>query len=422
MYSLRGDRAAPRPRVATGDGNVIDFDPTTTGFYTDPAYHDVLARLRAESPVHRLDGGIVTVARYDDIREVSADPARFCSGRGALVHDPIRQGADLGDAPSVLFLDPPEHARHRRLVSRRFTPRAVGALEGLVRTQCRAVFERLPDAGGPIDVVEHLTAPFPLLVIAELLGIPDGDRHDFRRWSDATIEAPDRPPDETIGALTEMHAFLSAHIEAKRREPGDDLVTLLTRAELDGRPLGTDEVFSWLLTLLVAGNETTRTLLSGAIVALAEHPDQRAALAADPSRIPAAVEEALRWVTPIQTFCRTVVADTTVGGHPVHAGEYLVMLYASGNRDESVFGPTAATFDVTRRPDAVHLAFGFGEHLCLGAALARLEARVFLEELLARFPHYELAGPAERVPSTLVAAISRLPVVLGGTGRGPGGR
>lgn len=392
---------------------MIDFDPTTTDFYTDPEYHRILARLRAESPVHRLDGGIVTIARYDDIREVSADPARFCSERGALVHDPIRQGADLGEAPSVLFLDPPEHARHRRLVSRRFTPRAVGTLEGLVRRQCRAVFDRLPDPEEPIDVVEHCTAPFPLLVIAELLGIPDGDRRDFRRWSDATIEAPDRPPEETIAALSEMHGFLTGHIESKRRAPGDDLVSMLTRVELDGRPLTTGEVFSWLLTLLVAGNETTRTLLSGTIVALAEHPDQRAALAADPASVPAAVEEALRWVTPIQTFCRTVVADTTVGGHPVHAGEYLVMLYASGNRDESAFGPTADTFDVTRPIDTSHLAFGFGEHLCLGAALARLEARVFVEELLTRFPRYQLAGAAERVPSTLVAAIARLPVVLG---------
>lgn len=393
---------------------MIAFDPTTTSFYTDPGYHDVLAHLRAEAPVHRLADGIVTIARHDDIREVSRDPNRFCSGRGALVHDPIRQGADFGGAPSVLFLDPPGHGRHRGLVSRRFTPRAVATLEARVREQCRAVFDRLPATREPIDVVEHLTAPFPLLVIAELLGIPDGDRPDFRRWSDATIESTDRAPEESVAAIMEMHEFLVAHLDAKRRAPGDDLVSLLGRVELDGRPLTTSEVFSWLLTLLVAGNETTRTLLSGAMVALAEHPDQRAGLAADPTGIAAAVEESLRWVTPIQTFCRTVVDDTTVGGAPVHAGEYLVMLYASGNRDEAAFGPTAGSFDVRRPLNPAHLAFGFGEHLCLGAALARVEARVFFEALLTRFPDYALAGPAERVPSTLIAGIRSLPVALRG--------
>jgi len=394
---------------------LIDFDPTTTEFYGGPDYYDVLATLRDEAPVHRVADDLVTVARYEDIREVSRDPGRFRSGGGALVHDPIRSGAFReGGAPSILFLDPPEHARHRGLVSRSFTPRAVGGMEARVRELCRVVFDRLPDTSEPIDVVDHLTAPYPLTVIAELLGIPDGDRGDFRRWSDATIESTDRPPEDTMAAIMEMHAFLTAHLEAKQADPGDDLVSLLGQAEIDGRGLDPGEVFSWLLTLLVAGNETTRTLLSGGMVALAEHPDQRAALAADPSGIPAAVEECLRWVTPIQTFCRTVNADTTVGGVPVRTDDYLIMLYASGNRDTAAFGPTAGSFDVTRAVNPAHLAFGFGEHLCLGAALARLEARVFLEMLLVRFPDYELAGEPERTPSTLVAGIHSLPVALQG--------
>jgi cytochrome P450 len=393
---------------------MIDFDPTTPAFYARDDYFEVLAALRADAPVHRVADGIVTVARYDDIREVSRDPARFCSSGGALVNDPIRTGSHRGGAPSILFVDPPEHARHRGLVNRRFTPRAVAGMEGRVRELARVVFDRLSDPAEPIDVVEHLTAPFPLLVIAELLGIPDGDRGSFRRWSDATIESTDRPPEETIATIMEMHGFLMGHLEAKQRDPGDDLVSLLAQSELDGRRLDPGEVFTWLLTLLVAGNETTRTLLSGGMVALAEHPEQRAALAADPSTIPDAVEECLRWVTPIQTFCRTVVADTSVGGQPVRAGDYLIMLYASGNRDEAAFGPTAGSFDVTRAVNPAHLAFGFGEHLCLGAALARLEARVFFEELLARFPDYTLAGEPQRVPSTLVAGVHSLPVVLAG--------
>jgi cytochrome P450 len=391
--------------------STLAFDPTSTDFYARADYFDVLRVLRDDAPVFEVAPGIVTVARYDDIREISRSPGRFKSGGGALIHDPIRDGTHRGGPLSILFVDPPEHVEHRKLVNREFTPRAVGGIDTRIRELARRVFERVP-AHEPIDIVDHLTAPFPLLVIAELLGIPDADRGDFRRWSDATIESMDRPPGETMQAIMEMRAFLTEHVEAKRRDPGDDLVSILAQRELDGRPLTADEMFSWLLTLLVAGNETTRTLLSGAIVALAEHPEQRALLAAAPARIPGAVEECLRWVTPIQTFCRTVVADTEVGGTAVREGDYLIMLYASGNRDDRVYGPTANRFDVTREVNPAHLAFGFGEHLCLGAALARLEAHVFFEELLARFPTYEVVGPTERVPSTLVAGIHSLPVVL----------
>jgi len=390
----------------------LDFDPTSTDFYARDDCHDVLRVLRDDAPVHEVAPGIRTVARYEDIREISRSPLRFKSGGGALVHDPIRDGTWRDERkPSILFVDPPEHVEHRKLVNREFTPRAVSGMERRVRELAREMFDRVP-ADEPIDIVDHLTAPFPLLVIAELLGIPDADRGDFRRWSDATIESTDRPPGENLQAIMEMHAFLTAHAEAKRAEPGDDLVSQLAQRELDGRLLTTDDMFTWLLTLLVAGNETTRTLLSGAIVALAEHPEQRAYLAANLDVIPNAVEEGLRWVTPIQTFCRTVVADTEVGETLVREGDYLIMLYASGNRDDRAYGPTADRFDVTREVNPTHLAFGFGEHLCLGAALARLEARVFFEELLTRFPEYEVVGPAERVPSTLVAGIHTLPVVL----------
>jgi cytochrome P450 len=391
---------------------IPEFDPTSTDFYGQADYHDVLRALRNNAPVYETAPGIVTIARYDDIREISRSPERFKSGGGALVNDPIRQGSVReGASLSILFIDPPEHLDHRKLVNREFTPRAVGGMEARIRELARTLFDRVP-ADRPIDVVEHLTAPFPLLVICELLGIPDADRGDFRRWSDATIESTDRPPGENLEAILEMRAFLLEHAAAKRAEPGDDLVSMLGGRELHGTLLSPNEMFSWLLTLLVAGNETTRTLLSGAIIALDRHPEQRALLTSEPELIPNAIEESLRWVTPIQTFCRTVVAETEVGGTTVRAGDYLIMLYASGNRDDRAYGPTADDFDVTREVNPAHLAFGFGEHLCLGAALARLEARVFFEELLARFPDYEVVGPAVRVPSTLVAGIHSLPVVL----------
>jgi cytochrome P450 len=215
-----------------------------------------------------------------------------------------------------------------------------------------------------------------------------------------------------MAALGELSAFIVEHIRAKRERTGQDLVSLLVASEVDGQPLSKEELFMFLLTLLVAGNETTRTLLSGGAIVLAEHPDQRGSLAADPGLLPGAVEECLRWVTPVHAFCRTATEDTVISGTQVRAGDYLCMLYASANRDERVFGPDAAEFDVRRRTVPVHLAFGFGEHVCLGASLARLEARIFYEELLARFPRYEVAGPVERVLSTTVAGIRSLPVVL----------
>lgn len=395
----------------TDAATIPSFDPTGTAFYGDDCYFDTLRLLRDHAPVHRVASDIVTIARYDDIREVSRDPSRFFSRGGALINDPLRAGGEGNGPQSILFMDPPDHARHRRLVSRHFTPRAVTGLEERVRSLAALVFDRLA-ASDPLDVVDSLTAPFPLLVIAELLGIPDSDRKDFRRWSDATIESTDRPVEETIQAITELQSYLWEHIASKRRTPGNDLISVLAAAEVGGRPLEPGELFSWLLTLLVAGNETTRSLLSGGMHALFWHPDQRAGLAADPSSLPRAIEEMLRWVTPIQTFCRTVAADTSVGGHPVRRGDYLIMLYASGNRDERAFGRTADAFDVTRATTNAHLSFGFGEHLCLGAALARLEARIFFEELLRRHPNYAVIGEPERVPSTLIAGIRSMTVVL----------
>jgi cytochrome P450 len=219
-----------------------------------------------------------------------------------------------------------------------------------------------------------------------------------------------------MATLGELSGFIVGHIASKRARPGDDLVSLLVGSEIGGCPLSNNELFMFLLTLLVAGNETTRTLLSGTAVVLHEHPAQRAALAADASLVPGGVEECLRWVTPVHAFCRTATEDAVVADVPIAAGDYLCMLYASGNRDERVFGKDAAQFDVLRPASPMHVAFGFGEHVCLGASLARLEARIFVEEFLGRFPRYEVTGTAERVRSTTVAGIRSLPVVLAPAG------
>jgi cytochrome P450 len=312
---------------------------------------------------------------------------------------------------SILHMDPPEHAVFRKLVNRQFTPRALAGLEESIRKTAARLLDAV-DHTAEIDFVAELSAPFPLSVIAELLGIDEADRADFRRWSDAAIESPDLPPEETMAALGELSAFIVEHIRSKRERAGQDLVSLLVGSEVDGRALNKEELFMFLLTLLVAGNETTRTLLSGGAIVLSEHPDQRAALARDASLLPGAVEECLRWVTPVHAFCRTATEHAVVAGTQVQSGDYLCMLYASANRDERIFGADAARFDVRREMVPVHLAFGFGEHVCLGASLARLETRVFLEELLARFPDYAVSGHVERVLSTTVAGIRSLPVVL----------
>jgi cytochrome P450 len=394
------------------------LDPRDPSFFLRPDYYEVLARLRESDPVHACGPGFWTLTRYEDIRDVSRDPSAFCSGRGALVNDPLRSAApgEAHSSRSILHMDPPEHAGFRSLVNRRFTPRALAGLGPSIRQTAARLLDAA-DEHEEIDFVAELSAPYPLIVIAELLGIAETDRADFRRWSDAAIESPDLPPDETMASLGELSGFIMEHIRSKQDHPGDDLVSLLVGSEVDGRPLSKEELFMFLLTLLVAGNETTRTLLSGTALVLAEHPDQRALVTADGARVPGAVEECLRWVTPVHAFCRTATADVTIADTPVAAGDYLCMLYASANRDERIFGNTASSFDVLRPVNPVHLAFGFGEHVCLGASLARLEARIFVEELLVRFPSYTVTGTAERVPSSTVAGIRSLPVVLSPSAR-----
>ncbi len=384
------------------------FDPRVPGAFLTADYFARLAELRQAGPLHQLDDDVFLVPRYAEVRAISRDPQTFCSSRGVLVNDPLRSApADMSG--SVLHTDPPEHAEWRKLVNREFTPRGVAHFEPRVRELAVAVLDAAP-VGEEFDAVGGLTAPFPVQVIAELLGVGDADRDDFRRWSDAMIEAPDSDDPEVLTRAGELWRFLDEHLRDRVAHPRDDLTSMLMHAEFGGRPLTHAEARMFCLSLLVAGNETTRHLLSGTFLALWQHPDQRAALAADPAGVPAAVEECLRWVTPIQAFGRTSTRATEVGGVPLPADAFVVMLYASANRDETAFGPTADRFDVTRPVDPPHLAFGFGEHLCLGAALARMEARIFLDELLARTPHWEVTGDPEWAPSTLVRGMRSLPI------------
>lgn len=372
---------------------------TEAGFFNQPDYYDVLARLRAEAPVFNSEPNTWLVTRYEDIRAISRDTAHFSSQRGVLINDPARRhGAPEG---SILHMDPPEHAEYRRVVSREFTPRSTGAMEDKVAQIVNDVFDRAP-AGEDIDFVEHIAMPIPVLVIADLLGVADTELADFHRWSDAMIDVSDSPTPENVASATEFYTFVHARIEERRETPGDDIISMLAATDLT-----TNEVLMFCMSLLVAGNETTRHLLAMGAHALATHPDQRAAV----GDLHAAVEELLRWVTPIQAFGRTVTDAVDVAGTTLPAGDFAVMLYASGNRDESVFGPTAGVLDVTRPTSPTHVAFGFGEHNCLGASLARLEARLAFEQLLRRYPNYETDEPV-MTNSTLVRGAKEMKVVL----------
>jgi cytochrome P450 len=364
-----------------------------------------LGLLRRTCPVSWHDGARVwALARHADVQAVSSDPARFRSGQGVLLADRNRA---VAAADSVLYLDPPRHARYRTLVSRGFTPRRVAGLEPRVRALACELLDRV-DPGRPVEVVDALTAPLPLLVIAELLGLPASDREDFRRWSDAVMAAATEITEENALVAMELLVYFDAQLTEREASPRDDLLTALLAAEVDGQRLTRQELLGFCMTLLVAGNETTRNLLTGGLLALAEWPEQRDRLVADRSLIGGAVEEMLRWTAPIMAMCRTATADTAIAGTPVAAGDYVAMLYASANRDEEVF-TDPDRFDVGRSPNP-HLSFGVGEHYCLGAGLARLEARVFFEEVLERWPGYELAGTPVRVPSTLLRQISSLPI------------
>jgi cytochrome P450 len=261
-------------------------------------------------------------------------------------------------------------------------------------------------------VVAPVTVPFPLQIIAELLGIPEHLWPRFFLWSEAAIPgATDWSDEERQSLQSEMITYLVGEAKARRDAPRDDLISVLAAAEVDGERLTDDELTMFLVQLLVAGNETSRNMLTGGLVALADHPDQWAALADDRSLIAPAVEEFLRWTTPVVYFMRTTTRPVEVRGVQVGAGEPVVLLYASANRDEEVFGARADRFDVTRNPNH-HLAFGFGPHFCIGAALARLEGRILLDELLERFVGIERAGPVERTPSPVIAGIRRAPLVF----------
>lgn len=355
------------------------------------------------------DPGIWVASRYAEVLAVSRDPGRFCSSRGILTFE---IGVEYPSPPTMMHTDAPTHTRYRTATAAGFRPSRIRSLEPSVRARVRRLVDTLP-VDEPVDVVATLAAPLPLMMICSLLGLPEEEWPTFLEWSDAAIPGAGPLTDERRAELmATSEQVLRDHIDHRRRSPAPDFVGDLLAAHPDGEPLNDDEVYVVVNQLLIAGNETSRNLISGGLVALAEHPDQWRRLRADRTLVATAVEELLRWTTPVVAFMRTAMTDTDLAEVRVHAGDPVLMLYASANRDEAEFGLTANVLDVGRRPNH-HLAFGFGPHVCVGAALARLEARVVLEELLDRFAGVEVAGPVERIPSGVIAGVHRAVVRFG---------
>lgn len=374
--------------------------------------YPVFKELRRDQPVYWCAGpGYWAITKYDDGLRIHRDPETFCSGQGMTMRGGELQ--DVRGGETLITLDPPRHTRQRQLVSRAFTPRAVADLQPRIR----GIVDELLDGVDPaetIDFVDRVAAPLPIIVIAELLGVPIDDRDRFIAWTNASVGRadPEYAEDESLAAAGEMYQYFVDIVEQRRREPKDDLITRLVAVEADADDFTSDDLLHLCFLLLAAGNETTRNLISGGLLGLLECPREREKLATGATRIATAIEEMVRWWNPVIHMARTATEDAMVRDQQVRAGDQVVMFYGSLNRDEDVFGANADAFRVDRDPNP-QVAFGFGQHFCLGANLARLEARVMFEELLRRFPNPVLDGEVQRLRSTMIRGIKHMPVRLG---------
>jgi cholest-4-en-3-one 26-monooxygenase len=371
-------------------------------------HHAALTWMRANDPVHH-DGNVWGVSRYADVKHVSRHPETFSNAGGIR---PNQAALSM-----MIDMDDPAHLQRRKLVNRGFTPRRVRDSEPKVRQACKEIVDAVIDRGS-CDLVNDVAAHLPMIMIGDALGVRPEHRADLLRWSDDMLkglatEASPEQREATMNAYMEYTLYATEVIAARRADPRDDLMSILVHAEVDGDRLSDDAIVSESLLILIGGDETTRHVISGGVHQLLLHRDQWERLAADPAARPVAVEEMLRWVTPIKNMVRTATRDVELGGKEIHEGDELMLLYPSANRDEGVFDDPFR-FDSTRTPNE-HVAFGFGTHFCLGASLARLEILVMLEELLTRMPALRIADlDAEPVyrPANFVSGLEELAVLF----------
>jgi cholest-4-en-3-one 26-monooxygenase len=383
--------------------------------------HAAWRRLRREAPVFRSERSkphFWALVRHADIVGVSRQPQRFASAP-RFQYIPESEG-ESGEfvARTIISMDPPDHRRYREIASPRFTPRALRALEAEVERIAGDLLEELAreSRSGECDFVAAFAAPLPIAVIAHLLGLPREDWPSLYAWTNRIVSASDpqyrdagATPDESrLRATQELFAYFADLAARRRAAPQGDLVSLLGQASVGGAPLSQEDLLSYCLILVAAGNETTRNAISGGLLAFLEHPEEWRRVQREPGLLPRAVEEILRWTSPVVQMARTATEDLEVGGTRIRAGELLVLFYPSANRDEAVFSEPER-FCVDRHPNR-HLAFGVGEHFCLGAHLARMELAAAFRQLARRLERIEPAGEPVRLRSSLVGGIKELPI------------
>jgi cytochrome P450 len=390
--------------------------------FDDPSFYlgdpnATFRELRETDPLHWYEEGqFWVVTKYDDVKSISARPEKFTSERIAIMMDLIahRHGVDPQGFQSrgIMFMDPPLHRSHRKAIGVRFTPAAVAKMEDRVKGVVTKAFDDLPD--GEFDWIEHIAEPIPVYIFAYLLGVPESDWPKVASWATTIAKAGSGLADDDDFQLIYDHIapYLLALCAERAKEPTDDLLTMLTQVRIDGEPFDDVQVMVYAMTLLAAGSETTQSLLAGLVHCLDGHPEQAEALFADPSLSEGAVEETLRWWTPVMSMARQAAHDIDLRDKTVREGQGLLMAYASANRDTDHWGPSAEQFDITRADAAGHVGFGVGEHFCMGAALARREARFVLAEVTRRAKGLRVSGERIKRRSSLVNTFDRLDVTL----------
>ena len=400
-------------------GDVDLSDPET---FRAGVPHEYFSVLREQDPVHWqqecalpafLPGpGYWALTRYEDVAFVSKHPEIFSSAVGTSALNELHPRERRLARQQLIQMDPPGHTELRKVMNTRFKPRGVRETEAHMRRIVCETLDRL-EGRSKADFVGDVSAPISLRVLTNILGVPDKYTARFYRWTNETLRLASPGAFNLLRArlaLLQIFAQSALLARARRKRPGSDVFSDLVNGEFQGQPLSRVMTQVNFLLLIIAGNETTRNALSGGIQALCEHPEQFDRLRRNPSLLPQAIEEILRWVSPVMQFRRTALRDTRVGEQGIRKGEKIVMYYGAANRDPEVFD-APETFDITRRPNP-HLAFGTGTHFCIGSHIARLEMRVTLEEFLRRFPDVSLAGPPERLPSNFISVINRLPLNL----------
>jgi linalool 8-monooxygenase len=404
------------------------IDLKNPDLYRDGIPHEVFARLRREAPVAwnaEDDGrGFWAVTRYEDIVAVSKNPKAFSSARihgGHRIFDEnvvgvAGVGADKTEAP-MISMDPPEHNQYRRMVSPGFAPRRVQVLEDRIRDRVVGILDRLAGAD-TCDFVADIAAELPIQMLAELMGVPQEERAMLFEWSNALIAEDDAEyrssPEVVAEKIARMAEYALNLWQARFEHPGDDLISMLVHSRVDGVAMTRERYIGTFILLVAAGNETTRNSLSGGFLALAEHPAEKRRLIEDPSLLPGAVAEIVRWVSPVMHMRRTAIEEAEIGGQTVRPDDKVILWYCSGNRDEAVFADPFR-FDITRT-DPAHVGFGTGQHFCLGARLAEVQIRVFYEEFLRRYPDACPVGPIERMRSNFIVGYKSIPTRLVGRG------